>query len=155
MITLRNLSVLFVLTLAVSLPALGGGAADEVMVEDPWAREVPPVMSTSAGFLTLNNTGSTEHKLVAARTEAAGMVELHTHINDNGVMRMRQVENIPVAPGSSARLEPGGLHLMLMMLKAPLVAGEHITITLEFEDGSTRDVQAEVRKHHMPKSSHH
>ena len=152
--TLRNQSILFITLLALALPVLGAGAADEVAVEDPWAREVPPVMSTSAGFLTLKNTGSAEHKLVAAHSTAAGMVELHTHINDDGVMRMRQVENIPVAAGSSTKLEPGGYHLMLMMLKNPLVGGEHINITLEFEDGSTKDIKAEVRKHHMPKSMH-
>lgn len=111
-------------------------------------------MSASAGFLTLENKGDVEHRLVAAHTDAAGMVELHTHVNDGGIMRMRQVDYIPVPPGGTTALQPGGYHLMLMMLKKPLVQGEHINITLEFADGSRKDVQAEVRKHPMPKGMH-
>ena len=152
--TLRIRLFLLLFTLLACLPALGAGAADEIIVEAPWAREVPPVMSTSAGFLTLKNTGSSTHRLVAAQSPAAGMVELHTHINDDGVMRMRQVEHIPVEAGSSTALEPGGYHLMLMMLKETLTAGQQIAITLEFEDGSSKEVQAEVRKHQMPMQHH-
>ena len=58
-------------------------------------------MSSSAGFLSLKNTGSVEHKLVSASSDTAGVAELHTHINNNGVMQMRPVENIPVAPGDN------------------------------------------------------
>ena len=132
-----------------------GSAADDINVMDPWAREVPPVVSTSAAFMMLKNTGSMDHKIVSATFPGAGMVELHTHTNDNGVMRMRQVENIPVAAGGTTTLQPGGLHLMLMMLKAPLKAGDKIAITLELEDGSKKEVQAEVRKHDMEHKQHH
>jgi len=137
-----------------ALPAFAGTAADEVNVIDPWAREVPPVMSTSAGFLSLKNTGSVEHKLVSASSDGAGMVELHTHINNNSVMQMRPVENIPVAVGETAELKPGGLHIMLMMLKKPLVAGKQLNITLNFEDGSSKQIQAEVRKYQMEMTQH-
>lgn len=147
----RFLLLLFTLS---ALPVFAGTAADEVDIIDPWAREVPPVMSTSAGFLSLKNTGSVEHKLVSASSDGAGMVELHTHINNNGVMQMRPVENIPVAPGETAELKPGGLHIMLMMLKKPLVAGEQLNITLHFEDGSSKQIQAEVRKYQMKMMQH-
>ncbi len=97
----------------------------------------------------MKNTGDKEHKLVAAESANTGMVELHTHVNDNGVMRMRQVKDIPIAPGATTTLQPGGLHLMLMMLKKPLKAGEKMAITLEFEDGSKKDIEAEVRHFSM------
>ena len=148
-----TLFMLVFLTLS-ALPAFAGTAADEVDVLDPWAREVPPVMSSSAGFLSLKNTGSVEHKLVSASSDAAGVAELHTHINNNGVMQMRPVENIPVAPGETTELKPGGLHIMLMMLTKPLVAGEQLNITLTFEDGSSKQVQAEVRKYQMKMMQH-
>ena len=137
-----------------ALPAFAGTAADEVDVLDAWAREVPPVMSSSAGFLGLKNTGSVEHRLVSASSDAAGVAELHTHINNNGVMQMRPVENIPVAPGETTELKPGGLHIMLMMLTKPLVAGQQLNITLTFEDGSSKQVQAEVRKYQMNMMQH-
>jgi copper(I)-binding protein len=146
--------ILLLLFTLVALPACAGTAADEVTVIDPWAREVPPVMSTSAGFLSLKNTGSVEHKLISASSDGAGMVELHTHINNNGVMQMRPVEDIPVAAGATTELKPGGLHIMLMMLNKPLVAGEHVNITLTFEDGSSKQIKAEVRKYQMKMMQH-
>jgi copper(I)-binding protein len=142
------------LGLTLASPAFSGTAADDIQIVDPWAREVPPGLTTSAGFLGMKNTGSTEHKLVAAESGNTGMVELHTHINDNGVMRMRPVENIPVAAGATTTLQPGGYHLMLMMLKKPLKSGEKMAITLEFEDGSKKNIEAEVRHFSMEKMNH-
>lgn len=152
--TLIHFSTALALSIA-ACATLAGNAADEVTVVDPWAREVPPEISTSAGFMGLQNSGTVEHKVVAASTPGAGMVELHTHINDNGVMRMRPVENIPITPGGKTMLQPGGLHLMLMMLKAPLKAGETMDITLEFEDGSKKEIKAEVRKFDMQHNPQH
>ncbi len=134
------------LALFLAAPVLAGTAADDIHVMDPWAREVPPNMTTSAGFLTMMNKGTVDHKLVAAESPVTGMVELHTHINDNGVMRMRPVKEMPVPAGGTTELRPGGLHLMLMQLKRPLKAGEKIDITLVFEDGSKKQIQAEVRR---------
>ena len=130
-------------------PAFAGTAADDIRVMDPWAREVPPNMTTSAGFLTMKNNGSVEHRLVGAESPVTGMVELHAHINDNGVMRMRPVKDMPIPAGGTTELKPGGLHLMLMMLKKPLKAGEKMPITLIFEDGSKKEIQAEVRRFDM------
>ena len=138
-----------------SWSSLAGTAAEQVTVVEPWAREVPPAVSTSAGFMGLENSGDKEHKIVAASSPVAGMVELHTHINDGGVMRMRPVENIPVPAGGKTMLQPGGLHLMLMMLKEPLKAGETMDITLEFEDGSKKEIKAEVRKFDMKHNPQH
>ncbi len=134
------------LSLALTAPVFAGSAADDIQVMDPWAREVPPNMTTSAAFLTMMNKGGVDHKLVAADSPVTGVVELHTHINDNGVMRMRPVKDMPVPAGGKTELKPGGLHLMLMQLKRPLKAGEKIDITLVFEDGSKKAVQAEVRR---------
>ena len=137
------------LALFVFAPAFAGTAADDIQVMDPWAREVPPNMTTSAGFLTMKNTGSVEHRLVAAESPWTGMVELHTHINDKGVMRMRPVKDMPVPAGGTTELKPGGLHLMLMKLNRHLKAGDRMPVTLVFEDGSKKEIQAEVRRFDM------
>lgn len=158
---MRNPITALFLGLVLAAPAFAGTAADDIQVTDPWAREVPPNMTTSAGFLTMKNSGSVEHRLVAAESPDAGMVELHTHINDNGVMRMRPVKDMPIPAGGTTELKPGGLHLMLMKLKKPLKAGEKMPITLVFEDGSKKEIQAEVRrfdmmmKHGKPMHMHH
>ncbi len=132
--------------MTLTLPALAGTAADDVRIVDPWAREMPPTVKTSAGFLTMENHGSADHALVGAESPCCGHVELHTHVHDNGVMRMRPVEKMPVPAGGVTKLQPGGLHLMLMQLKRPLHAGEKLPITLIFEDGSRKTIEAEVRR---------
>jgi len=146
---MRNPITALFLGLILISPAWAGTAAQDIQVMDPWAREVPPNMRTSAGFLIMKNTGSVPHSLVAAESPWCGMVELHTHINDNGVMRMRPVKEMPIAPGGTTKLQPGGLHLMLMKLKAPLKAGQKMPITLIFEDGSKKAIEAEVRHFEM------
>lgn len=121
-------------------------AAEDVQVTSPWARAVPPVMKNSAAFMTLNNTGPGRHTLVSASSSVAGVVELHTHTHEGGMMRMRQVENIPVPAKSTTALQPGGLHIMLMQLKEPLTEGMNINITLNFADGSSKEITAPVQK---------
>jgi copper(I)-binding protein len=60
-------------------------------------------------------------------------VQLHGSTDDNGVTRMRPIDNLEIAPHGSATMDPGGMHFMLMQLTAPLVAGSHFPLTLKFE----------------------
>jgi hypothetical protein len=142
--------------LALSLPFAPVVAAEGgVSVVDPYARAVPEVVPNSAAFMTLRNAGDADRKLVAGRTSAAGTVELHTHINDEGVMRMRQVPEIAIPAGGETRLEPGGLHIMLIGLKQPLQPGDTLELELEFDDGSSESLNVPVRKIGMGHMQHH
>ena len=121
-------------------------AADAVAVENAYVREVPPVSRTSAAFMTLRNTGAENHAVVAARTPAAAIVELHTHLmGDDGMHRMREVEQVEVRAGGEAVLQPGGLHVMLINLTAPLKAGDQVELTLVYDDDSEETIAAEVK----------
>ncbi len=133
------------LLLALSAGVSADGIADKVSVGDPYVRAVPPVVKTSAAFMQLRSDNDTEEFLVSASTPAAAAVELHTHTMDEGVMRMRQVPQIQLPPNTTVSLEPGGLHIMLFDLKAPLSPGDELPITLTFSDGSSKAVTAEVR----------
>jgi copper(I)-binding protein len=120
--------------------------ADAVSVESPYVREVPPVSRTSAAFMTLKNTGTRDHAVVGARSPAAAVVELHTHLlGDDGMHRMREVARIDVPAGGETVLQPGGLHVMLVDLAAPLKAGDQVELTLIYDDASERTLAAEVR----------
>ena len=121
------------------------GLADKVTVNDPYVRAVPPVVKTSAAFMQLQSGDASERFLVNASSPVAAAVELHMHSTDDGVMRMRQVPHIHLPPGRTVSLEPGGLHIMLFDIAAPLKEGDRVPITLTFEDGSTKDVAAVVR----------
>jgi periplasmic copper chaperone A len=135
--------------LAAALPAgaaLAAGAADAIMVHDPYVREVPPGTPNTGAFMMLMNMGDKDVKLVKAASPVAKVAELHTHINDNGIMKMRPVAAIDVKAKGDATLKPGGLHVMLIDLKRPLKEGDKVAITLGFDDGSSKQIEAPVRK---------
>jgi copper(I)-binding protein len=120
-------------------------AATAVMVHDAYVRAVAPGATVSAAFMMLHNPTAAARALVAAASPAATTVELHTHQNDGGVMRMRQVERIDVPAGGQTTLAPGGYHVMLIGLTGPLTEGATVPLTLTFDDGARLTVDAPVR----------
>ena len=135
------------------------GTPAPLTVTDPWVKAAESGMT--AAFATLRNTSNQPVQLIGASTPAAGMVELHETISDgSGGMSMQEKEGgfaIPV--GGELLLEPGGNHLMLMDLPAPLAAGESIEIVLELEGGVTIPFTATVKdfagaqEHYEPEGS--
>lgn len=115
-------------------------------VVDPYVQLTPPGIRVSAAYLTLRNDGDRDARLVAASCPSAGATELHTHIDDNGVMRMRQVKEIHVPAHGEVAFKPGGYHVMLIDVKTPLKEGDKLAITLTFVDGSSKTIEAPVRQ---------
>ncbi|OOG27724.1 hypothetical protein B1C78_03170 [Thioalkalivibrio denitrificans] len=132
------------------MPAIADSGAAQVMeiTEAAWVRATPPNRDITAGYLTIRNTGSETRHIVAAASPVAGRVELHTHIHDreSGMMQMREVESIELPAGETVQLAPGGLHLMIMNLKQDLQPGASVSLTLEFDDGSHLELEAEVHR---------
>lgn len=126
--------------------------AADVEVNAPYIRAVPPGQSNSAAFMQLSNHG-TDIALTGARTDAAQVVELHTHTQDEGVMRMRRIDQIEVPAHHSVTLQPGGLHIMLIGLERPLMEGETVGMTLEYSDGSEQTISLPIRKPGAPTGS--
>ncbi|MCG5243285.1 copper chaperone PCu(A)C [Azospirillum doebereinerae] len=127
---------------ALSGPALADGP---VTVTAAWARAGAPTAKAGAAFLTVTNTGAEPDRLVSAQTPVADKAELHTHLMDNGVMKMRAVDSIDVAPGAPVTLKPGGLHVMLMGLKQPLTEGSRFPVTLTFDKAGAVTVEVTVQ----------
>ena len=119
--------------------------ADAVTVENAYVRHMPPGQKVTGAFMTLKNGSDQDRAAVSASSDVAETVELHTHLHEDGVMKMRQVEKIEVPAGSATVLEPGGYHVMLIGLKQSLEMGQMVGITLNFDDGSTVAVEAEVK----------
>ncbi|WP_375593491.1 copper chaperone PCu(A)C [Algihabitans albus] len=115
-----------------------------ISIDHPWARASMGMAKAGAAYMVLTNDGSAPDRLVSASAEVADAVELHTHLMEDGVMRMRQVQAIEVAPGAPSVLEPGGLHVMLIGLKEPLTAGESFPMTLTFEQAGEITVEVAV-----------
>ncbi|MCS7102211.1 MAG: copper chaperone PCu(A)C [Burkholderiaceae bacterium] len=121
-----------------------GVKAGDLTVEEPWARATVGGQANGAAYLKIRNAGATD-KLLSASAPVASVVELHTHVMDGNVMRMRKVEAIDITGGAVTELKPGGLHVMLIGLKAPLKAGEKFPLTLKFERAGEVKVDVEVR----------
>lgn len=131
-----------IFSLGLNAQAWAASVADTVEVENPYVRMVPPGAAATAAFMVLKNTGDQDHALVSAKAYINKVTELHTHIHDNGVMRMRQVKQIDLPAGQAVSLQPGGLHIMLINLTEPVKDGEKIKIDLTFDDGSTKTIEA-------------
>jgi hypothetical protein len=117
----------------------------DIEVRDAWARATPPGSQVAAVYMTIVG-GPRADRLLAASTERAAMTEIHSVTEENGVARMRPVAGgVAVPAGKTITLAPQGLHLMLMMLDRPLVAGEKFAVTLTFEAAGSRDVPVDVR----------
>lgn len=129
--------------LAVSAGAWAA-AADDVTVQEPYVRLAPPNAPATGAFMVIRNNGGQDVKVVKADNPASRATELHAHLNDNGVMRMRPVADIDIKAKGEVALKPGGLHIMMIDLKAPLKEGELVPITLGFADGSSKKVEARV-----------
>lgn len=133
------------LALSLMLPAQAGDyALGDIRIEHPWARATAPGAANGAAYFRMSKSDAGADKLLSAAGGVAERVELHTHMMDNGVMKMRPVQAIEVEQGSATVLAPGGLHVMLIGLKKPLVAGEKFPLTLNFEKAGKVEVQVDV-----------
>jgi copper(I)-binding protein len=126
----------------------------DLTIDHPWARPTVTTRQPGAAYFTIRNDGDTDQRLIEARPiNFAEAAELHTHINDDGVMRMRVVEGGVVIPaGETVSFQPGGLHVMLFGLEEPLTEGSPQSITLVFEELGEIDLILAV--HHNSESGH-
>lgn len=128
-------------------------ANEAIIIEEPFARAVPPGQPNSAAFMTLKNESSDIVRIISATSNVSEVTELHTHTEVDGVMQMRQIDAIEIPAEGMTELKPGGLHVMLIGLTQNLAEGDTVEVTLNFEDGSNRLLEVPV-KHVMPMMQH-
>ncbi|WP_421220143.1 copper chaperone PCu(A)C [Aeromonas enteropelogenes] len=117
------------LLLGMTAPALA-----KVEAVDGYVRLLPPGTPNTAAFMVLKNDADQAVKLVAASSPAASRTELHTHLHENGVMKMRQVESIEIPAKGEVVLKPGSLHIMLFEI-GTLSEQTPMPLTLTLDDG--------------------
>jgi hypothetical protein len=119
--------------------------AGDLVISQAWTRATPGGAKTGGGFLTIENKGAAPDKLIGASADAAGKIEVHEMAMNNGVMKMRPLDNgLTIEPGKSVKLAPGGYHLMMMDLKSPLKQGDKLPVTLQFEKAGKVAVTLDV-----------
>ena len=125
-----------------ALPAL----AQDIVVEDAYARIARPGAPVAAAFFVVRNDGEETDRLIGARTDLAAMAEVHTHIEStDGVMQMRPVEGgLEIIAGGEHHLKRGGDHIMIMGLSERLEQGDMLPLTLVFENAGEISLEIEV-----------
>jgi copper(I)-binding protein len=131
--------------LATAHEGVAGYRKGEMHAIQSWARINPAPGQASAVYFVLHNEGKVPDRLIGATSPVAGRVELHEHIKQGSVMRMRKkADGIEVKPDDLVLLEPGGLHLMLFDVKTPPKVGSRFPLTLQFAKGKPQTIQVEA-----------
>jgi copper(I)-binding protein len=118
----------------------------DLTVETPWARATPGKARSGVVYLTILNRSNAPDKLISISTSAAKRAEIHGSQMKGGMMTMQRFGSLTLRPKSSVLLRPGGLHVMLMGLKAPLKRGGNFDMTLKFEKAGLLTVNVVIEK---------
>lgn len=126
----------------------------ELLAAEAWARETPPGAKNGAAYLTIVNGMHNGDTLLSVSASFAESASVHRTVEENGVMRMEAVEDgLPIPSGSTLKLEPNGLHIMLMGLQEPLKAGDLKLLTLTFRQAGEKKVPIFVRSLSNPEDA--
>lgn len=151
-----RLIVSFYFLLLASLTPLHAGAAGGGGITVEHARAHPTIAGRpGAGYLKLINTSDTPRLLVRADSPAIGAIEIHNHIMEDGIARMRRIENVGIPARGMVHFKPHGLHLMLFNPVKPLETGDSFPVTLHFANGESLSVTINVENRHKPHNSGH
>ena len=128
-------------------------ATAAVTATDAWCRPSPNGAKAGGCYVTL--TAATDDRLMGGSTPRAGSLQVHEMKTENGMMKMAELTaGLPLPAGQAVALAPGGNHLMLIGLTAPLVAGETVPLTFQFASAPAITVQAQVRQPAMDGMDH-
>jgi periplasmic copper chaperone A len=121
----------------------GASGQPDIAIEDAWASSTAAGQTATAIYFTIANQGG-EDRLVSV-SSPIGEASIHSTSIDDGVMRMRPLENLEIPANSTVKLAPHGTHIMLMGLGLPIEAGAMVPLTLGFQRAGDRRISATAR----------
>ncbi|WP_258405029.1 copper chaperone PCu(A)C [Shewanella psychrotolerans] len=121
-----------------------------VMLVEGYVRAMPPSVPNTAAYFTLMNHGP-EIKLVGVETVIAEEAQLHTLVEEAGVIKMKQQTSFTIPEHGNLELAPSGDHVMILGLKQPLKVNEAVNLKLKFDDGTDKVISIKVTKQDMTK----
>jgi periplasmic copper chaperone A len=146
---MRNLSCKLIFTTVAFVLGIGvlhAQSPSTIVVEKPFSRATPGGAQVGAGYMTITNKGTAADRLVSVSSPAAGKVQIHEMSMQDNVMKMRELTGgLQIEAGKTVSLSPGGYHLMMIELKAPLKAGDKVPVTLTFEKAGKVEVTLDVQ----------
>jgi copper(I)-binding protein len=136
--------------------AIEGGEArvGGIAIRDAFASATLGNVPNSAAYMTIEIEGEVRDRLVAVRAEGARSAQLHTHIMEGDVAKMRPIDAIELAPGEPVVLRPGGLHVMIMGLDRKLAESDSLALTLVFEAAGQVGLDLPIRSALRPAGGH-
>ena len=133
-----------ILLLALLLTPMLALAAEPTQVDQAWARATAPGQDTGVVYATLLSPAG--DRLLSVASPACAMAMLHENVTTGSMTAMRPLDSgLTLPPGRPVRLAPGGLHIMLMNLKQPLVAGGHVPLALTFAQAGTLTLSVPIK----------
>lgn len=132
-----------------------GDAPQGLTIDEAWIREGPPNAMALAGYIVIENQGSTARHLVGAASPAFGRIELHRSVHEGGVAKMVPQETMPIPAKGKLELKPGDYHLMMLKPARPLRAGDQVLVTLNLDNEEQASVTFRVKKATGDGHAHH
>lgn len=124
--------------------------AGNIEVSDAYFKATPPNAKNSAAFMKIKNNSNQDIALIGGTNNLSEFTEFHTHVKEDGMMKMIKVEKIIVPAKGSAELKPGDLHVMLIGLKNPVKVGDKVNLTLDFDNGEKIELKNLIAKEIKP-----
>lgn len=139
--------------LLLSAPAI----ASSVLVENGYIRATIPGTTVSSAYMDIINNTSEKLVLIGASAQVSDRVEIHQHVMEDGMMKMRQRDSLEVVAGEKVILQPASYHLMIFNLKSPLSPNDNLSLTLHFKDADDVEITLPVKsiKRQEPKEQAH
>ena len=141
---LSHIALACLLLAAASASSAQEFRSGDIVIANPWSRATPQGAKVGAGYLVIENRGTVPDRLLGGSVEDAARFEIHDVVVENGVMKMRELDDIELPPGGAIEAKPGGRHIMFVGLLHPLAAGEKARGTLQFERAGRVEVEFQV-----------
>lgn len=143
---LFHVLALITFTMPTTSPVLAHGIEiGALKIHHPWTRATPKGADVAGGFMSIENTGKDDDRLIAVSVSGVKKTEIHEMSMNNGMMKMRPLsDGIVIPAGKTVLLKPGSFHVMMMGLNAPLMEGDYIKATLTFEKAGKVDIEFAV-----------
>ena len=130
---------------ALLLASCSKSGPSDIEVSDAWARETVAGQSATAAYMTITNDGAGDDRLVSVAAPVPAMARLHSSESSGGVARMREMgTGVAIPAGGRIEFRPGGSHVMVTGLGAPLKPGQSLKLTLRFEKSGERPIDVRV-----------
>ena len=130
---------------ALLLASCSKSGPPDLQIRDAWARETVAGQTETAAYMTIDNRGSGDDRLVSVEAPAPAKAMLHASDSSDGISRMRHMgAGLAVPAGTAVQLKPVGTHIMITGLGGPLRTNDVVKLRLQFEKSGPRDVDVSV-----------